>query len=143
MPESFRSVDSLENATSNSWIVNVKFASGEQNTYDQAPKMSVGYAVFAKGDNPKIVTNINLQAKTPNKIEFSLSLKEILKLRRAGDGRLGLVIYDEGIGCMSPATTKAFKDVNEKQGYSEQNHFEMLRAKKGEILNWTRDALTN
>lgn len=143
--ESFYSRDSLENATTKTWMVTPKFASEkrkpyQRETYEQPPETFYGYQAIGKNEPLPVLTNIVVQSTDFMSVQYSLSADEISKLRRSSGGELRLVLYDEGIACISPGIKAYFKEID-KRPYNKEEYFQVLRDKKDEAIKWTRDVL--
>lgn len=144
--ESFASRDSLDNATTDNWIVTPKFISEEyelnqHESYPQLPETYFAYQATGRGKSLPTLANIVVQLQKDKTVQYQLSGIEISKLREASGGELRLVLYDEGIGCLSPAIKAYFRKMAKQQPYNKQEHYQMLRDKKGEILRWTNQVL--
>jgi hypothetical protein len=136
-----QSQDSLDNCSSMTWQVAVTFVSGKKQTYTQKPKTIVDFAVAAKEPGQSRLSTIVVRSEGPAATEYSLSFLEISKLRNASGGELRLILYDDGLGCMSPTMKSSLVKAYEESPYSGQDYFATLRARKAECLKWSHDVL--
>jgi len=134
-----RIVDSLDNAATQSWVVTASFASGMQHTYDPEPETFFDFGTA--GRHAPVLTKLVAATLNPPAVTRALSPRDIAKLRRVSPGGLTLVLYDDGIACLSPAVKRAFEDDVLNHPYTRQEYFRLLRARKDEALKWTRDIL--
>ena len=139
--ESFYARDSLVNATAEPWRAEADFASGKHDAYLHPQGGDVGYQRTGRGEPMPVLTNIVLISWSTPPTEYSLSNDAISKLRTASGGKLWLILYEEGLACMSPSIKKAFGDANRKKPYNSDEYLRMLRNWKNEALAWTREVL--
>ena len=134
-----RVVDSLDNAATQSWVVTADFASGMQHTYEPEPETFFDFGTV--GRHAPVLTKLTAATLNPPTVTHTLSTRDIAKLRRVSPGGLTLVLYDDGITCLSPALKRAFEDDVLNHPYTRQEYFRLLRARKDQALQWTREIL--
>jgi hypothetical protein len=148
-----RNPDSLDNATSWTWAVTADFASGLRHDYSHKPHSLSDFGLMSRGSVP-VLTNLvavseDLPAATgaaatpgdAGPLAYSLSAPEISKLRRATQGGLTLVLYDDGIACLSVAMKRTLEAEIKKHEYSRDEYFRLLKTHDAEALEWTRAML--
>jgi hypothetical protein len=143
--DSFAYRDSLENATAQSCLVTANFAFQEKNPrppqiYVQQAESFCGFESKDRNEPLPVLTNIVIRLVN-SEAQHSLSVNEITKLRKASGGALSLVLYNEGIGCVSPTIQAYFETPNGKHPYNKEEHFQMLKDIKREVLQWTKQVL--
>jgi len=72
-----------------------------------------------------------------DRVKYSLSSDEVTKLRNAGNGRVRLVLYNDGIACLPPLMRAVSKD----HPQSQEEFVEFLKTSKQEALDWTQNVL--
>lgn len=141
--EPFDSRDSLEKVTSETWMIAARFLSGRNLIYEQRSGSFAGYSRSnGRGERLPVLTNVVAQVKDSKDFKYTLSGEQISRLRDASGGELRLVLYDEGIACMSPAMNEAIAELG-KHPYDKQKRLQLLRDQRDEALKWTRDVVTN
>jgi|GEM_PF-6695974 len=152
--ESFGSRDSLDNVTTNKWTVTPKFVSPsdeisfKNGSYSQRSESFFGFQAASAWSPFPILTNIVVKRKDHESVQYSLSASQISKLREVSGGEVRLVLYDEGLGCMSPTVKSLLvaleKKANQDRAYCDmKDRCQILRNQKSEVLNWTAEVLTN
>jgi hypothetical protein len=136
-----RNPDSLDNASAQTWAVAADFASGLHHTYDQAPESFSDFGVMSRGSVP-VLTNVVAVSKSSPPLTYALSARDISILRRAAPGGLTLVLYDDGIVCLSPGIKKALEQEVLEHAYTRQEYFRLLKTHQGEARNWTSRVLS-
>ena len=133
------SPDSLDNASSRTWTVTASFASGPAQTHEQAPESFFNFG--EPGTEPRRLVKITAVSKTPDRLEYSLTPRELSILRQTAPGALMLVIYDEGMAALSPEIKKVMEQELFKNPYDRQEYFRLLKVEREPALQWTRQVL--
>jgi len=137
--ESFESSDSLGNATERTWRVDAQFNSGKHESYEQAAGRFVGFSKPGKHAPMPLLTNFIISSEGGSGKQYSFNTVEISKLRSASDGKLKLVIYDDGLACLPPVRSPQREDYPE----THQEYLQLLHRKKLLAITWTRHVLSN
>lgn len=135
-----RNPDSLDNATSRTWTVTADFATGLHHVYEQEPDSFSDFGVMTRGRIP-VLTRLAAVSRTAPAVTYTLSSRDIEKLRRAVPGGLTLVLYDDGIACLSTEAKKALEQEISKHEYTRQTYFRLLKARSKPALAWTQSVL--
>jgi hypothetical protein len=135
-----RPPDSLDNATRQTWTVTAGFASGKRHTYLQEPESFSNFGVMTRGPIP-VLTQVSAVSTGAPPARFVLSAHDLGQLRRMAPGGLTLVLYDDGIACLSPALKRSLEGDLRKREYTRQEYFRQLRAHAAEALRWTAATL--
>jgi hypothetical protein len=139
-PKPLRNPDSIDNATAQACTVSADFASGLHDVHDQGPDSFFNFGVMSRGAMP-VLTNLVVLLKTDPVATFTLSSSQILKLRRATPGGLTLVLYPEGIACLSPEIKKTFENEVLRHPYTREDYFRLLKTQEQPALKWTQNVL--
>jgi hypothetical protein len=140
LTQPLRTPDSLDNATLLTWAVTADFASGLRHTYKQEPQSFSDFGVMSRGSIP-VLTNVVAISRGSSPLRYSLSAREISKLRRATQGGLTLVLYEDGIGCLSAETKRTLEQEIKERGRTRDEYFSLLKTHGKEALEWTRRTL--
>jgi hypothetical protein len=135
-----RNPDSLDNATSKTWAVTADFATGLHHTYDQGPESFSDFGTMTRGAIP-VLTNLVAVSKSTPPVTYALSARQLSRLRRETQGGLTLVLYDDGIACLSPQIKKTLEEEILKRDYTREEYFRLLRAQQEAALTWTKGRL--
>jgi hypothetical protein len=136
-----RNPDSLDNATRRTWAVTADFASGLRHAYAQEPESFSDFGVMSRGAIP-VLTNLVAVSQDSPPLTYSLSPGAISKLRRATQGGLTLVLFDDGIACLSTTIKQTLEQEISKRNYTRDEYFRLLKAHGEAALQWTRSTLT-
>ena len=131
--------DSLDNATSQTWSLVAEFDSRPQYGYTLEANSFSDFGTMSRGAIPTLTSVVAVSKEGSTR--YSLSSREIASLRRAAPGGLTLVIYDDGIACLSPAIKKDLANDMRKVDYTRQEYFRLLKAQAKPALLWTRQTL--
>ena len=133
--DSFRSRDSLFNATPRYWTVTTQFTSDPSQTYEHAPKTGVGFT--SQGRGLELPTLVSITARSASDgIEHRLNSDELLKLRRKAGDELRLVLFDEGFGMITHDLTKKLARTQAHNVFNE-----VLVDNKSRCLEFTQECL--
>ena len=131
---------SLDNASSQTWSVTASFASGPDQTFDQAPGTLHTFGDKDRG-SPPALTRIVAVSKSAQPVTYSLSARNLARLRGAAPGALMVVLYDGGIACLSPRIKKAMEQDLSNYPSNPQEYFRLLGIEEDAALMWTRNVL--
>jgi hypothetical protein len=135
-----RNPDSLDNTTSQTWTVAADFANGLHHTYEQEAESLADFGTMTRGPIP-VLTNLVAVSKSTPPVTYSLSARDITRLRRAVQGGLTLVLYDDGLACLSPQIKKTLEEEILKRDYTRKEYFRLLKAQQEAALTWTKSRL--
>ena len=134
--------DSLDNASGRTWTITASFASDPRQPHDQAPEAFHDFGKKAQGPLPMLTQIVAVSmGPHPHAATFSLSARDLSKLRGASPGALMLVLYDGGIACLSPGIKRALEQVLANNPSNRQEYFRQLAVQEESALLWTRNAL--
>jgi len=132
--------DSLDNASARTWAVTADFASGLHHTCEQTPDSFADFGTMTRDAVP-VLTNLVVVSTSAPPVTYSLSSRELARLRRSTPGGLTLVLYDDGIACLSSALKQKLEQEVKRHPYTRENYFRLLRDQQAPALNWTRSTL--
>ena len=135
-----RNPDSLDNPTLLTWTVRADFNSGLRHAYEQGPQSLSDFGVMSRGPMP-MLTNLLVTLHDSPQVHFSLSSKDISKLRRATQGGLTLVVYEDGLVCLSTDLKRSLEAEFAQRGHTREDYFGLLKSHAGEARRWTRATL--
>ena len=130
----------LDNASTQTWNITAGFANGQRQTHEQEPESFFDYGETQTG-TPSRLTRIEAVSTADPPVTYSLSGHDLARLREVAPGNLMLVLYDEGIACLSPDVKKVVEQQMFNNPFDRAEYFRLLGVEREEALNWTRKVL--
>ena len=141
--EPFNSLDAEANCSTNNWYITANFASGKTLSYKQRPGDSMRYQRTSASEPMPILKSIVVVLDDTSPVKYSLSSNDLDKLRTAGDGRVILIISDNGLVCLDPSLVQ--KTAHQESGnyQSQEDYIRFLKNAEGPSSQWMRRVLTS
>ncbi len=129
--EPFGGLDAVMNSTSAPWSVSVAFTDGKSRTFQIPPEIYTPFSRMAKREPMPLLATITTRAGAGE--VYSLTRVDVEALRKAANGKVRLILYEDGIACMPPGWIAPDSE--------NRKYFEWLRTNKHEWLKWTKEVL--